>query len=126
MGATFNNEASWGRTAIVSQISGDDTTGFQLQQGYIQHVRNSWLASGGLLTSQNQVTLTNLRFYGGDISSYQTSTVNNPNQGTPIDIVLPRHARVELYANGTLISAREYDGGLQLLDTTSCRLGHTM
>jgi len=117
VGATFDTEASLGRTSLVSQVSGDDITGFQLQQGYLQHVRANWLASAGLLTSQSQTVLTSVRYVGADVSSQQTSTLINPNQGTPLDVVLPRKARVELYANGTLVSAQEYDGGLQLLDT---------
>ncbi len=123
VGGTFNTNASLGRSALTAQISGDDTTGFQLQQGYVQRVQNNWLASAGLLTSQNQTTLTTLRYFGVDVSSYQTSTVNNPNQGTPLDVLLPRRARVELYANGTLVSVKEYDGGLQLLDTGALPTG---
>ncbi len=123
LGATFNTAASWGRTAALSQISGDDITGFQLQQGFIQHVEAGWMGSAGLLTSQNETTLTSFRFYGADLSSYQTSTIYNSSQGTPISVVLPRHARVELYANGTLVSAREYDGGLQQIDTGALPTG---
>lgn len=123
LGATFNTAASWGRTAVLSQIAGDDITGFELQQGFIEHVESGWMGSAGLLTTQNETTLTSFRFYGADLSSYQTSTIYNANQGTPISVVLPRHARVELYANGTLVSAREYDGGLQQLDTGALPTG---
>jgi hypothetical protein len=123
VGGTFNTDASLGRTALISQISGDDITGFELQQGYVQRVQNNWLGSAGLLTSQNQVVLTNFRYVGADVTNYQTSTVDNSGQGTPLSILLPRHARVELYANGTLVSAREYDGGLVLLDTSALPTG---
>ena len=117
-GATFDTAASIGRNAFISQIAAGDQQGFQADQMYLQRVQGGWRAAAGLMTSPSEAVLTNFNFVGADWASFQPTSLDNPNAGTPLDVLLPRHARVELYANGTLVSAQQYDGGLQLIDTS--------
>jgi hypothetical protein len=117
-GATLNTAASLGRNAFISQIAAGDQQGFQADQMYLQRVQGGWRAAAGLMTSPSESVLTNFNFVGADWASFQPTSLDNPNAGTPLDVLLPRHARVELYANGTLVSAQQYDGGLQLIDTS--------
>lgn len=110
---------SIGRTSAVSRIFANEDRGMQLEEGYLQQYRDNVRLAGGVLQTQNSLTLTNLRFFGAEVSSFNGGQLDQDQfAATPIDVVLPRASRVEIYRNGALVSAAQYSGGLQLIDTS--------
>jgi hypothetical protein len=123
-GATFDTLASMGRTAFVAETTIDSLNGEHTQFAYVQRVQQDTREAAGLMLAPTSANLTNLTFVGADFGSFNSSLADkNRYSATPLDILLPERARVELYRAGVLVSAKEYDGGLQLLDTTALPVG---
>lgn len=123
-GIGLDTLASLGRASAVSRIFGDDEQGLQLEEGYGQYYFDDYRIAGGMLQTQESLNLANLRFYGVEVSSFYGGQLDqNLYAATPIDVVLPRASRVEIYRNGVLVTTGQYDGGLQILDTSRLPAG---
>jgi len=123
-GVVSDTIASIGRTSAAARITADDFNGVQAQESYIQHYFDQTRAAAGLIQTEGSSSLAGFRMYGAEIASFSGRAQNlGQETGTPIDVVLPRAARVEIYRDGTLLSAMQYNAGLQQLDTSRLPLG---
>ncbi len=123
-GLSLDTFASVGRTSGVSRLYGDDTQGLRWQEAYLQHYFSKARMAGGLIREDGSLNLDSTSFYGAELTSFDgrpAASAEAP--ATPLDIVLPRSARVEIYRSGTLVSARQYAAGLQVLDTSDLPVG---
>ena len=119
-GGTFDTLASVGRTAVVAQTVVDDDRGARLQQGYVQHIWNRYVGAAGLFTNFDSILLTSYQLLGAQFQTFEgTRSSQSAQWSSPIEVVLPRTADVEIYRNGVLIATRRYEAGLQLIDTNS-------
>jgi Mat/Ecp fimbriae outer membrane usher protein len=116
--------ASLGRTSLVSRVVGTDERGLEVDELYAQHYFDRTRIAGGLVQTTGSTSLSGFRMYGAEISSFNGQARNLTTEvATPIDVVLPRVSRVEIYKDGTLYSALQYSAGLQQLDTTRLPVG---
>lgn len=123
-GIVSDTVASIGRTSAAARIIADDFNGVQAQEAYAQHFFDQTRIAAGLIQTEGSASLTGFRMYGAEVSSFSGRAQNLvQDTGTPIDVVLPRAARVEIYRDGTLLSAMQYNAGLQQLDTSRLPLG---
>lgn len=123
LGFGLNTLASFGRTSFVSNAYGGTDQGVRLDDFYVQNYQNTRRYALGLMQSQSSLTLNNFRLYGAEISSFDAALSHADDAATPLDVVLPRAGRVEIYRNGILVSTDQYEGGLQLLDTSRLPVG---
>ena len=123
LGFGLNTLASFGRTSFVSNAYGGTDQGVRLDDFYVQNYQNTRRYALGLLQSQSSLTLNSFRLYGAEISSFDGALSHADDSATPLDVVLPRPGRVEIYRNGILVSTDQYEGGLQLLDTSRLPVG---
>ena len=123
-GVVLDTYASVKKSSLVSRINADDSRGFRLQEAYAQQYFEKYRAAGGLIRDDGSANLDSTVFYGLEFSSFDRRQ-SSPDQvsGTPLDIVLPTASRVEIYRNGTLVSARQYAAGLQVLDSSDLPIG---
>lgn len=122
-GGTFDSYASIGRNAAIAQNVLDDSNGLRLQSGYVQHIWNRQVAAAGLFANFDSLLLNSYRLAGAQFHSLdRTRNVDNQ-MASPVEIVLPRSATVELSRDGVLLSSRRYAAGLQLLDTQNLPTG---
>ncbi|MFN4025284.1 MAG: TcfC E-set like domain-containing protein, partial [Hyphomonas sp.] len=111
--------ASAGRTSAVSRLIADDSRGVEAREAYVQHYFDSTRIAAGLIQANGTASLTGFGLYGAEVSSFTGRAINlSEDSSMPIDIVLPRAARVEIFRDGILLSALQYDAGLQSLDTS--------
>jgi len=122
-GATFNTAASMGRTAILAQTILDSDRGAQLREITGQHVWDQRIARAGLFEDFDTRLLTSYRMVGAELASFYPSKAYESSIATPIQIVLPRGADVELRRQGTLLATRYYPAGLQVIDTSRLPTG---
>jgi hypothetical protein len=117
-GGTFDTLASFGQTSLVGQTSLSDFEGLRTQQLYLQRIWSDRRAAVGLLQDYQSLLFTNYRLIGGEFGSFYGTLLDATNDtATPLEILLPQRAQVELYRDGVLISAGRYEAGLQLLNT---------
>ena len=112
LGATFDTAASFGRNAFISQVTAGDQQGFEANQMYFQRIQGGSRAAAGLMTSPSEAILTNFNFIGADWSSFQPASLDNPNAGTPLDVLLPGRPGSSSREPRSSISAQRYEGGL--------------
>ncbi len=117
-GATFDTAASIGQTALLARTIVDDEQGAQLLEGTVQHVWNNRIGRAGLFEDLSTKLLTSYRMVGAEFASFYPRKAYEASISTPIQIVLPREADVELRRRGVLISVRHYQAGLQVIDTS--------
>ncbi|MEQ3648519.1 TcfC E-set like domain-containing protein [Hyphomonas sp.] len=123
-GLVLDTYASLEKTSVVSRINADDSRGFRWQEAYAQHYFSKVRVAGGLIQEEGSANLDSSMFYGAEVSSFdRRDRSRDQSSGTPVDVVLPTASRVEIYRNGTLISARQYPAGLQILDTNNLPIG---
>jgi outer membrane usher protein FimD/PapC len=123
-GLVLDTYASIEKTSVVSRINADDSRGFRWQEAYAQHYFSNVRLAGGLIQEEGSANLDSSMFYGAEVSSFdRRDRSRDQSSGTPVDVVLPTASRVEIYRNGTLISARQYPAGLQILDTNNLPIG---
>lgn len=122
-GGTFDTIASVGRTAFVGQTVLTDETGARLQEGYVQRLWTERRGAIGLLPGINTLTITNFRMLGAEYGSFFLRSRQSFETATPLEILLPRRAQVEVYRNGVLIYTQIYEAGLQSLDTSRLPTG---
>src|SRR3546814_6630664 len=65
--------------------------------------------------------ISSFRMVGAEFASFYPRKAYEAGIATPIQIVLPREADVELRRNGVLISVRHYGAGAQEIGRASCR-----
>lgn len=117
-GGTFDTAASLGRTAFLAQTLADDDQGFRVNKAVVQHVWSDRIVRAGLFEDQTTSILTSYRIVGAEFGSFYPAAAYGASIATPVQIVLPRDADVELRRNGVLVAVRHYAAGLQLVDTT--------
>lgn len=122
-GGTFDSYASTGRTAAIAQHVLDDEQGLRLQSGYVQRIFSDRVAAAGLFTNFDSLLLDSYRLLGAQFRSLDRTRNVDSQMASPIEIVLPRSATVEIYRDGILLNSRRYAGGLQLLDTSTLPTG---
>lgn len=116
-GATLDTLASVGRNAFVAQTLVRDQ-GINLQRAYAQRVWSDRRAAAGLLQDEQSLTFRSYRLVGGEFGSFFASRLDEAEGAvTPIEIVLPSPARVEIYRDDVLIQTVQLEAGLQSLPT---------
>ncbi|MDB5714170.1 MAG: hypothetical protein JWO15_1567 [Sphingomonadales bacterium] len=123
-GGTFDTLFSLGRTALVSEISLSDNDGLRAQQLYAQRVWAERRAAVGLLQDFQSLTFASYRVAGAEFGSFYGGLVDPENDtATPLEVLLPKRAQVEVYRDGVLLSTGQYEPGLQLIDTRNLPSG---
>lgn len=123
-GGTFDTTISDGRTALVAQTTLSQQTGFQAQELYAQRIWSDRRVAAGMLQDFQSLTLDNYRMAGVEFGSFYGTYLDQSNDNaTPVQIVLPRRAQVEVYRDNVLIYTGQYEAGLQLIDTRSFPTG---
>lgn len=117
-GATLDTAASVGQSALLARTIIDDDQGTRLLEATAQHVWAGRIARAGLFEDYSTRLLTSFRMVGAEFASFYPRKAYEAGIATPIQIVLPREADVELRRNGVLISVRHYGAGAQVLDTS--------
>lgn len=119
-GGTFDTLGSIGRTSIVAQTVLSDDQGLREQELYAQRIWSDRRLAGGLLQDLNLLTLTSYRIAGVEFGSFYGTYLDSANDlASPLQIVLPQRAQVEVYRNNVLILTAQYSAGLATLDTRS-------
>ncbi|MHA3840737.1 TcfC E-set like domain-containing protein [Sphingomonas aestuarii] len=119
-GGTFTTLASVGRNALIGRTTLTDAAGFRSEELYVQRIWGERRAAAGLLQDYQSLTLNSYRIYGAEFGSFYGAFVDARNDtATPIEVLLPRRAQIEIYRYGVLVSTGQYEAGLQLLDTRS-------
>lgn len=123
-GGIIDTIGSIGRTSVVSQTILTDQQGIRQQEMYAQRIWAERRAAAGLLQDLNLLTFNSYRIAGAQFGSfYQTWLDAADDMATPIDIVLPQRAQVEVYRDNVLVQASQHDAGLQRLNTRSFPTG---
>jgi hypothetical protein len=117
-GATLDTIASVGATAIFAKTVLDDRDGGRIIEAAAQHVWGNRIARGGLFEDFNTQLLTSYRVAGVEFASFYPQSAYETGLATPIQVVLPRDADVEIRRQGQLVSIRHYGAGTQLIDTS--------
>jgi len=118
-GGTFDTYASIGQSALIAQTLVGTGTGPRMNQGLVQHVWGDRIVRGGLIEDFSTTLLSNYRLIGGEFASFYPRIARESQfTSTPIEIVLPRDADVEIRRNGVLVAVRHYQAGPQVLDTS--------
>lgn len=117
-GGTLSTFASIGRTALVSQATLSSFNGMRSEEAYVQHLWGERRAAAGLLQDYQTLTLNSYRMLGAEFGSFYGTLIDPANDlATPIEVLLPKRAQVEIYRFGVLVASGLYDAGLQLIDT---------
>ncbi|MDF2602831.1 TcfC E-set like domain-containing protein [Sphingomonas sp.] len=117
-GGTFTTLASVGRNALIARTTLTDVGGFRSEELYAQRLWGERRAALGLLQDYQTLTLNSYRMVGGEFGSYFGTLIDPAvDTATPIEVLLPRRAQVEIYRYGVLVTSGQYEAGLQLLDT---------
>lgn len=123
VGGTFNTLASVGRSSLVGQVLVGDE-GANLQRAYFQHYWDNRQAEAGLLQESNSLSFTSYRLVGAEFGSFFGNRLDAAEgAATPLQIVLPRAAVVEIYRDGVLIQTTRLDAGIQQIDTSNFPAG---
>lgn len=123
IGGTFDTLASIGRTSFVGQTLVRDS-GANIQRAYVQHFWNERRASAGLLQQSEAISFTSYRMFGAEYGSFFGSRLDSREGAqTPIQIVLPRAAQVEVYRDGVLIQTTRLGAGVQQINTVNFSAG---
>jgi hypothetical protein len=123
-GGTFDTLGSIGRTAIVAQTVLSDDQGLREQELYAQRIWSDRRVAAGLLQDLNLLTLTSYRIAGAEFGSFYGTYLDSANDlASPLQVVLPQRAQVEVYRDNILILTAQYDAGLATLDTHSFPTG---
>ncbi|WP_432770137.1 MAG: hypothetical protein HEQ22_05165 [Sphingopyxis sp.] len=117
-GATLDTAASIGQTALLARTIVDDQEGTRLLEATGQHVWDNRIVRAGLFEDFSTKLLSSYRLVGAEFGSFYPRKAYESSIATPIQIVLPREADVELRRKGALISVRHYAAGAQILDTS--------
>lgn len=117
-GGFLDTYASIGQTALIAQTLLSSGSGNRLNQLRLQRIFSERIAQGGLLENFRTSLLTNYRMVGGEFGTFLSPLlVDDQLSASPLDVVLPRDADVEIRRNGVLLSVRRYNAGPQRLDT---------
>jgi hypothetical protein len=118
-GATLDTLASIGRTSFVAQtLLRDD--GSNLQRAYFQHFWQKRSAAAGFLQQNSSISFNTYRMVGAEYGSFFGARRDLADGlQTPLEIILPRAAQVEVYRDDVLIHAARLEGGLQQISTSN-------
>src|SRR3546814_13326806 len=116
--------SSIGQTAIIAQTTMSDSEAFRAQQFYAQRIWANRRAAVGLMQDYQSAVFTNYRMVGGEFGSFYGTLLDPTNDtATPLEVLLPQRAQVEIYRDAVLMSAATSDAGLPLLNTTATPQG---
>jgi len=117
-GGTLSTVASVGRTSLIAQTTVSSFNGLRSEEAYVQHLWSERRAAAGLLQDYQTLTLNSYRMLGAEFGSFYGTLIDPANDlATPIEVLLPKRAQVEIYRFGVLVTSGLYDAGLQLIDT---------
>lgn len=117
-GGTLSTVASLGRTALIAQTTISSFVGARSEEAYVQHLWSERRAAAGLMQDYQTLTLNSYRMLGAEFGSFYGTLIDPANDlATPIEVLLPKRAQVEIYRFGVLVTSGLYDAGLQLIDT---------
>ena len=118
-GGTFNTTASIGRTSLSAQTLLRDQ-GSNLQTAALRRMWTDRFAAAGLLQDEQSLTFRTFRIVGAEFGSHFAARIDAA-QGlsTPIEVILPRASRVEIYRDSVLIRTVQLEAGLQRIDTST-------
>lgn len=116
-GATLDTLASVGRTSFVGQTLVRDD-GANLQRAFVQHFWRKRSAAAGLLQESSALTFNSYRVVGAEYGTFFGAR-RDASEGmqTPLELVLPRAAQVEVYRDNVLIHATNLEAGAQQINT---------
>lgn len=122
-GATFDTLASIGRTSFVAQTLVRDE-GSNLQRAYVQHFWRKQSAAAGFLQQNSSISFNTYRMVGAEYGSFFGARRDLADGlQTPLEVVLPRAAQVEVYRDDVLIHAARMNAGLQQINTANFPAG---
>lgn len=117
-GGALDTYASVGQTAAVARTLIDQDRGARAEQMYGQRVWRDHRLAVGMLQSSASATTSLFRFVGAEFGTFTGTQLDRDRfTASPVEVVLPQRARVEIYRGGTLVLARDYDAGLQTINT---------
>lgn len=122
---SFDTLASVGRSSLQVQSLYDDIYGVRVEELRAQRIEDTWKASIGMLPAQDSAVVRSYKYYGVEVTNQSGTRIGSAagEQQSPVDVVLPLPATIEIYRDGFLVSAREYGAGLQYLNTDELPLG---
>lgn len=122
-GATLDTTASVGRNSLVAQTLVRDE-GANLQRAVLQRLWNDRRAAAGLIQDEQSLTFRAYRLVGAEFGSFFGTRANRTlGADTPIEIILPVAARVEIYRDNVLIQTTRLEAGLQRVPTRNLPSG---
>lgn len=122
-GGTFDTLASLGRSSLVAQTLVRDD-GANLQRAYVQHFWRKRSAAGGFLQQSSSTSFSSYRMVGAEYGSFFGARRDLADGlQTPLEVVLPRAAQVEVYRDDVLIHAVRMSAGLQQINTANFPAG---
>jgi hypothetical protein len=122
-GGTLDTIGSVGRTSLIAQTLVRDE-GANLQRAVVQRLWNDRRAAAGLIQDEQSLTFRAYRVVGAEFGSFFGTRANQQfGNDTPIEIVLPVAAVVEVYRDNALIQTTRLEAGLQRIPTANLPSG---
>jgi len=108
------------KTRLRAHTGVSDTDGFAIGTLVGEHERNDQIYRGGLYRTAPVPILGDRPFFGGGyVSTYKARLDLEQIRGSELVIFLSRPAQVDVFREGRLISSQSFQGGNQVLDTTT-------
>lgn len=108
------------KTRMRAYTGVSDADGFGVGTLVAEHERRDQIYRGGLYRSSPVPVLGDRPFYGaGYTSTYKARLDLEQVRGSELVVFLPRPAQVDVFREGRLISSQSFEGGNQILDTTT-------
>jgi hypothetical protein len=108
------------KTRLRANTSVSDTDGFGVGMLAGEHERRDQIYRGGLFRSAPVPVLGDRPFFGAAYSStYKARLDLEQIRGSELVVFLPRPAQVDVFREGRLISSQSFQGGNQILDTST-------
>ena len=112
------------KTRLRAQTGVSDTDGFGVSTLVGEHERRDQIYRGGLYRSAPVPVLGDRPFYGvGYSSTYKARLDLEQIRGSELVVFLPRPAQVDVFREGRLISSQSFEGGNQVIDTSTFPAG---
>ncbi len=120
-----NSQFAWGENHLVARTSLTEESVLVDQLSLGRNYRGRHMELGLFRGNADSFSfLPTTQFLGLNLESSLLSMLNTAQfQGTQITLFLPTRSRVELFSEGRLMSARDYESGNQIIDTSALPSG---